>query len=189
MPISSYAFCYRDVMRAPVDPAKMRRVLEAIGRRCRGPGRIYLTGGGSAVLVGWRQSTVDVDLKLDPEPAGAFEAIAEIKHDLDVNLELASPDAFVPVPADWRARSPFIVRHGQVDFYHFDFRAQALAKLARGYERDVADVRAMEDEGLVAKDELRAAFEEVKSDLLRYPGLNAEAFERRVDEYLGPKPG
>jgi hypothetical protein len=27
-------------------------------------------------MKGWRDATVDIDLKLDPEPAGAFEAIA-----------------------------------------------------------------------------------------------------------------
>lgn len=50
-----------------------------LGSAVRSPGRIYLVGGSSAVLVGWRETTVDVDLKLDPEPAGAFEALAKIE--------------------------------------------------------------------------------------------------------------
>lgn len=171
-------------MRPPVDPSKLRRLLETLGRRCQGPGKIYLTGGASALLIGWRQSTVDVDLKLDPEPAGAFEAIAHLKNELDVNVELASPDHFIPVPSDWRSHSPFIARHGKVGFHHFDFRAQALGKLARGHDRDVADVRAMQAEGLVTTESLCHAFAEVKPGLVRYPGLDAEAFERRVDDYL-----
>jgi len=171
-------------MRPAIDPSKLRRVLETLGRRCRGPGRIYLTGGASALLVGWRSSTLDVDLKLDPEPAGAFEAIAKLKDELDVNVELASPDQFIPVPGDWRQRSVFIVRHGEVAFYHFDFRAQALAKLARGHDRDLADVRAMLAEALVSKEDLRAALREVEPQLLRYPGLDAEVFQRRVTDFL-----
>lgn len=171
-------------MRSPADPTKIERLLDNLGRRCRGPGRIYLTGGASALLVGWRQSTVDVDLKLDPEPKGAFEAIAELKNTLDINVELASPDHFIPVPSDWRTHSHFIVRYGQVDFYHFDFRAQALAKLARGHDRDVKDVNAMRNEQLVSKESLRTAFDEIKPQLLRYPGLDADAFERRVEAYL-----
>jgi hypothetical protein len=31
-------------------------------------GRIYLTGGATALLYGWRSTTIDVDLKANPEP-------------------------------------------------------------------------------------------------------------------------
>jgi hypothetical protein len=44
------------------------------------------------VLVGWRGTTIDVDLKMSPEPEGAFEAIAALKDELDINVELAAPD-------------------------------------------------------------------------------------------------
>src|SRR5690606_23320342 len=107
---------------------RVRRLLEALGRQCRGPGRIYLTGGGTAVLYGWRESTADVDLKLDPEPEGAFSAIRELKDRLDVNVELASPDDFIPPLPGWQGRSLFIARHGRVDFFHYDPYAQVLAK-------------------------------------------------------------
>ncbi|MEZ4282034.1 MAG: hypothetical protein R3F21_20720 [Myxococcota bacterium] len=53
-------------MRRPLDPERLQQVLEALGRACRGPGVLYLTGGATALLEGWRDSTVDVDLKLDP---------------------------------------------------------------------------------------------------------------------------
>jgi hypothetical protein len=81
---------YNALMRALVDPSKIRHLMREIGRRVRGPGRVYLVGGASALLEGWRSTTVDVDLKLDPEPAGIFEAIGEIKADLDVNVELST---------------------------------------------------------------------------------------------------
>lgn len=55
-----------------------------------------MTGGASAVIYGWRESTVDVDLKFDPEPKGAFAMIPIIKDKLDINVELASPDLFIP---------------------------------------------------------------------------------------------
>ena len=76
--------------------------MEAFGREATGPGRVYLTGGSTAVLEGWREATVDVDLKLDPEPAGAFEAIAHLKDTLDINVELAAPDQFVPPLPGWQ---------------------------------------------------------------------------------------
>ena len=171
-------------MRAPVDPAKVRRLLRELGRRARGPGRVYLIGGASALLEGWRSTTVDIDLKLDPEPAGIFEAIAQLKNELDVNVELVSLDQFLPLLPDWKARSIFVEKHGKVEFFHYDFRAQALTKLARGYERDLGDVRAMLARNLVSKDGLTAALDAIRPALIRYPALDGEAFERRVREFL-----
>lgn len=55
--------------RSLVDAERIVRLMEGIGRRATGPGRVYLVGGSSAVLVGWRDATVDADIKLDPEPA------------------------------------------------------------------------------------------------------------------------
>src|SRR5690606_8007437 len=63
------------IMRQPLDPDRLRRVLEALGRACRGPGTLYLTGGVTALLEGWRAATIDVEVKLDPEPEGMFAAI------------------------------------------------------------------------------------------------------------------
>ena len=158
--------------------------MDEIGRRAQGPGRIYVTGGATALLYGWRSSTVDVDIKLDPEPAGIFEAIARLKDELDVNIELASPELFVPPVPGWRERSRPIARRGPVEFLHFDLLSQALAKLARGYERDLDDVRAMQRGGLVSPDELRDGLERIEPELLRYPGLDAEAFRCRVERFL-----
>ena len=79
--------------------------MERLGELARGPGQIFLTGGASAVLFGWREMTVDVDLKMLPEPAGVFEAIATLKDELNINVELASPDLFIPELPEWRERS------------------------------------------------------------------------------------
>ncbi len=174
-------------MRGQVDPSRLRRLLRELGHSARGPGRVYLTGGATALLVGWRDSTVDVDLKLEPEPPGVFEAIGRLKRELGVNVELAAPDHFLPPLPDWQGRSAYITRHGQVEFFHYDFRAQALSKIARGFDRDLADAHAMLERGLVTKDDLVEALEQMLPDLLRYPALDAEAFERRVRSFLGEK--
>ena len=55
-------------MRQPVTAERVHQLLEALGREAQGPGDVFITGGGTAVLHGWRDSTVDVDLKLDPSP-------------------------------------------------------------------------------------------------------------------------
>lgn len=168
-------------MRRPLDPERLRRVLEALGRACRGPGVLYLTGGATALLEGWRDSTVDVDLKLDPEPEGVFSAIARIKEELDVNVELASPSDFLPELRDWRSRSRLVGRFGPIEVRHYDFRAQALSKLARGFERDVDDVRAMLGRGLVTLEGLRAAFDEMRSRLERFPRVDPALIEASLD--------
>jgi hypothetical protein len=171
-------------MRRPVDQVRLDRLMEELGHRARGPGRIYLTGGATALLIGWRGSTVDVDIKLDPEPEGIFEAIAELKDELEINVELASPDQFVPPVPGWRERSRHVARHGEIDFYHFDFASQCLAKLARGQDRDLSDVRAMLERKLVTADELLRGFEQIEGGLLRYPGIDATAFAQRVRNFL-----
>lgn len=154
-----------------------------LGRAARGAGRIYLVGGATAVLVGWREATIDVDLKADPEPPGMFEAIAAIKEELDVNVELASPDQFIPELPGWRQRSPFIGRCGEVEFFHYDPYAQALAKLQRGHGRDHLDLAALLQRGWIDKTRLRALFAAIEPHLIRYPALDAPSFRRAVDEF------
>jgi hypothetical protein len=103
-------------MRGEADAEKVRALLRELSRRARGPGSVYLTGGASAALIGWRERTIDVDLKLDPEPAGVFEALARLKDELDLNVELAAPDQFIPALPDWRERSRPIDLPGPIRF-------------------------------------------------------------------------
>ncbi|MBI4819017.1 MAG: hypothetical protein HY791_22285 [Deltaproteobacteria bacterium] len=154
--------------------------MSELGRKAKGPGTVYLVGGASALLVGWRATTVDVDIKLDPEPAGVFEALAEIKRELDLNIELAAPDQFLPPVPGWRERSPAIGRHGPVEFRHYDFDSQALAKLSRGFERDLLDVEAMLGLGLVSKESVLNAFQAIEAAMLRYPHLDAATVRTRI---------
>ena len=162
------------------DAGKVRTFMRFFARETLGGGRVYLVGGASAVLIGWRATTVDVDLKLAPAPPGAFEAIALAKNRLNMNVELAAPDDFVPALPDWPTRSPPIVRHGQVDFFHYDFHGQALAKIERGHAQDRLDVAAMAERGLVAPNTLLALFDQVHAELLRYPAIDAACFRRKV---------
>ena len=171
-------------MRRPADSARIRRLLEELGRGARGPGCVYLVGGATALLEGWRSSTVDVDLKLDPEPEGIFEVIARLKDELQINIELASPDQFLPPLPDWKANSRFIARHGEVEFFHYDLCSQALAKLARAHDRDLFDVRAMLDLALVTRDEILEGLDQIRDQLIRYPALDADSFEHRVRRFL-----
>ncbi len=110
--------------------------MRAIGRAARGATRVYLTGGASAVLLGWRPATIDVDLKFAPERDELFRAIPELKLELGINVELASSGDFIPLPPGWEDRSPFIEQVGTTFFHPFDFYSQALAKVERGHAPD-----------------------------------------------------
>ena len=161
---------------------QVRALMERLGRAAQGPGRVYLVGGASAVLIGWRDTTVDVDLKLHPEPAGVFGAIAQAKDALDINIELSAPDDFIPPLPDWETRSPFVARHGEVDFLHYDFYGQALAKIERGHMQDLADVSAMCRLDLIEPALLLRMFDAIVPGLERYPALDADLFAMRVRE-------
>lgn len=173
-------------MRGETDRQKLHVFMTRLGDRVGGPGRVYLTGGGTAVLHGWRERTIDLDLKAAPEPPGFFEAIADLKNSADINVELASPDDFIPELPGWRERSEFIARHGQVDFFHYDFFSQALSKIERGHERDLGDVEAMLERGLIDRRRLWELFLQIESDLIRYPAIDADAFRAAVLDVCRP---
>lgn len=170
-------------MRTETDKDKLERFMIELGKRVLGPGSIYLTGGATAVLYGWRSMTIDVDLKPDPEPPGLFEALAVLKDELDINVELASPDQFIPPPSGWRERSLFIARHGMIEFFHYDPYGQALSKLQRRHERDLQDVHSLWRAGLIQKDRLRELFTLIKPQLIRYPAIDPVVFETVVMEF------
>ena len=170
-------------MRPPVDIPRLKEFMAAMGRKTKGPGTIYLTGGATALLHGWRPMTVDVDIRADPEPVGYFESIASIKDELSLNVELASPPDFIPELPGWRQRSLFIARHGQIDFYHYDPYSQALSKLERAHSRDLADVEAMLDHRLIQKSLLLDLFRQIEPDLIRYPALDPQSFRIAVETF------
>lgn len=171
-------------MRPPLDREKLERFFSSLGRKVRGEGRIYLTGGATALLHGWRPMTINIDLKADPEPAGFFEALAVLKEELSVNVELAAPDQSIPPLPGWRDRSLFIGRYGRLDFFHYDPYSQALAKLERGHARDLIDVSAMLRGDLVQPDKLLELFGKIEADLIRYPAIDPASFRLSVDSFL-----
>ena len=138
----------------------------------------------SAVLHGWREATVDVDIKLVPESDDVLRAIPAIKESLNLNVELAAPDDFIPVRAGWADRSPFIGREGLLSFHHFDLYAQALAKIERGHATDCSDVAALIGRGLVDPDRLAEYVEAIATELYRYPALDPGSFRRAVGEVI-----
>jgi hypothetical protein len=175
-------------VRALIDAERLRDFLRALGRAADAEARVYLTGGATAVLEGWRSSTIDVDVKLVPELDSLFRAIPKLKESLHVNVELASPSDFIPELPGWQDRSPFVCREGRVSFHHYDFYSQALAKIERGHELDILDVQEMLRRGMVEAARTWELFAAIEGRLYRYPALDPPAFRAAVTRLLGPGP-
>ncbi len=167
-------------MRALVDAPRLREFMRALGRGVTHPARVYFTGGATAVLHGWRASTIDVDLKLVPDDE-ILRAIPELKERLSMNIELAAPDDFIPVRSGWEERSAFVAQEGPLTFFHFDLVAQALAKIERAHRQDTDDVQQMLARGLVTTADLESTFNAIEGSLYRYPALDPPAFRRAVE--------
>ena len=172
-------------MREVADADRIRRFMQIFGAAAEIPTRVYFTGGATAVLLGWRNSTIDVDIKVEPDTDAMFRAIPRIKESLHLNVELASPVDFIPVRAGWQDRSPFVAQEGRASFHHFDPYAQALAKVERGHHQDVLDVREMLSLGLVEPERVWRYFADIEPQLYRYPAIDPESFRRSVQQMFG----
>ena len=155
-----------------------------LGRNVRQSASVYFTGGSTAVLRGWRESTVDIDVLFVPEIDAIFRSLPKLKEDLSVNIELASPPDFIPALPGWEDRSIFIIREGKIDFYHFDPYSQALAKIERGHSQDISDVAMMFKDDLIQADVLLDLFVKIKPELYRYPAIDPKTFSAAVERAI-----
>ena len=172
-------------MRERADAERIRAFLREFGRLARVEGRVYLTGGATAVLEGWRSSTIDVYLRFDPDDDALLRALPELKERLDLNVELASPPDFIPELPGWRDRSLFVLREGRLDVYHFDPYSQALSKVERGFEHDLEDVRAMLESGIVVASLALELSSRAEAELYRYPSIDEASFKVKVRRAFG----
>src|SRR6266576_4567830 len=168
-------------MRQPVTADNLQVFMKALAAVVSTPRRIYLVGGATAVLLGWRTSTIDIDLKIIPESDELLSRLPELKERLQVNVELASPGDFIPELPGWQERSRFIQQEGRLAFYHYDFYAQALAKIERGHQIDSHDVHQLISSGLVDPKRLRELFFTIEDQLYLYPALDRSIFRQAVE--------
>ncbi len=144
---------------------------------------VYLVGGGTAVYLGWRRSSIDVDLFSDQEVV--FRGIQEIKERLNINVEFARPEDFVPPLKGSADRHAFIDTVGSITFYHYDPYAQLLSKVVRGFQRDLEDAREFIRSGMVDPARFRALVAAIPdSAYAKYPSLSRSAVETAVDAFL-----
>lgn len=173
-------------MRNEADAERIERLARELGRSVPPGTRMYLTGGATAVLEGWRESTVDIDVRFEPDTDATLERIRDLKEELAINIELASPLDFLPPLPGWQERSRFRLREGNLEVFDFDPYSQALSKLQRGFDLDLADVRNMVDSGQVDPPKLREFFKAIAPELFRFPAVDPASLRAAV-ESLKPR--
>jgi len=176
-------------MRRLADAERIRQFMRALGHRAEEDTRLYFTGGATAVLFGWRPTTIDVDIRFVPEQDRLLRTLPSLKEQLELNIELVSPADFIPELHGWEDRSLYISREGRVSCYHYDLCAQALAKIERGHVQDLDDVREMLRRGLIEPRTIRRVFDEIEPLLYRYPAIDPPSYRRAVDDLLGEEQG
>jgi hypothetical protein len=168
-------------VREAADAERIERLARELGRVVPPGTRMYLTGGATAVLEGWRESTVDIDVRFEPDSDAALERIRDLKEELGVNVELASPLDFLPPLPGWQDRSRFRLRDGNLEVFDFDPYSQALSKLERGFDLDLQDMRSMVDGGQVDPAKLLELFSAIEGDLYKFPAVEPRSLRAAVE--------
>ena len=180
--------------RPDVSREDIEQFLQRFGQLSQQPGRLYLAGGAELVHSGLRgegATTVDIDLRMDVGDESAAETvIRQLTRQLGVNVEFASPADFIPLPADWAMRSPFVGRYGNTDVFYFDYYALALSKISRGTSRDLNDVALLAQQGLIHSDELEVAYQQILPQLGhgQFFNIDPEKFTERYEAALAALP-
>lgn len=153
-------------MRQPVERSTIEAFLQELGRRVRRPGKLYLTGGAALVHAGLRgegAATAAIDLKLDTaNEEEVQDALRQLQDQLHIDLKLVWPGDFLPEPPAWEAGSQYVGRYGALEVFSVDFVFLALAKVARGSERDLGDLEALAQSSVVTQQALQAAAETIR---------------------------
>ncbi len=171
-------------MRHVADAQKIREFMRVLSLETSIDARVYFTGGATAVLLGWRSNTIDIDVKIVPDDDRIFRAIPLIKDVLQINLDgrLSSPIDFIPVRPDWEERSLFIAQEGKLTFRHFDLDAQALAKVERSHTQDLEDIDEMIRRQLIDPQVAVEYFNAIEPELYRYPAVDPRSFRLAVEK-------
>jgi hypothetical protein len=171
-------------VRADLTAKRLDEFLRELSRTAprEGTFRVFLVGGATAVMEGWRESTIDVDIHADDE--AVLRDVQRIKERLNVNVELARPEHFVPPLRGSDSRHVFVTTIGRVSYFHYDPYAQVFAKLVRGYERDLDDARSFVRAGLVDLAELQSLVRGIpNAAFAKYPSLSRTAVIAAVDAF------
>lgn len=156
--------------------------MRAIGQVVKKNATFYLTGGSTAILYGFRDGTIDIDIAGDMDEI--FSHLPKLKERLHINIELAKPTDFVPSLPGESKRHVMIGMFGKVTFMHFDPYGQVFSKIVRAHETDIADAKALVTTGLVDAKVLCDLVKRLPDrEFARYPRLTRGAVEAAVESF------
>ncbi len=151
-------------MPAPVDQDRIEKFLSALGREVRVKVKVYLSGGAALVWLALKPETQDIDIACDakPDELPVFtEAVRAVRERLQADVEERSPADFLPLPSGHKERATWVAKFGTIDVFLYDAVSTVLAKVHRGTDGDFADALAMMKRGLVSRDVLQKAYDEI----------------------------
>ncbi len=145
--------------------------------------RVFIVGGGTAVHSGWRTSNIDAHLFSHDEDV--FADVQGMKERLELNIEFARPENFVPALEGTENRHLFIRTIGKISFLHYDPYAQLLSKVVRGFRQDLLDAENFLSSGMVDPVRFRSLVHTISETQFRkYPALSRDAVLAVVDDFL-----
>ena len=171
-------------MRPPLNKERLDEFMETLGREFRGKyARIYFVGGASLVYEGLKEITIDIDINLKqtpPEEQGALvRTLRELKYKLELNIEEASPEEFIPLPSGALDRGVYLQRIGNVEFFHFDLYSTSLSKIGRGSEKDYEDVLKLLEHAKISWEKLEIFYDEI------FPKLAEHSLKADPERFKG----
>jgi hypothetical protein len=172
-------------MREEITKQRLNVLMKELARHAprRGAYQVFFVGGGTAVYLGWRRSSIDVGLYSDQEIL--FRNIQEIKERLNINIEFARPEDFVPPLEGTADRHVFIETVGTITFYHYDPYAQLFSKIVRGFQRDLDDARKFVDSRMVNPEKFRALVAAIPdAAFAKYPNLSRIGINNALETFL-----
>jgi hypothetical protein len=144
---------------------------------------LYLVGGAALVHAGIRPgiSATTQDIDIEVASGDMYQIINQLKQQLQINVEFASPGDFIPLPRDWQSLSRYAGRYGSIDVFYFDFYSIALSKIDRGNSRDLQDVALLLQKQAITLQELDRTAQEVAAQMGKgnYKRLDPNAFLAR----------
>lgn len=163
-------------MRPDVDKGRIEHFLKQLGRSFHKSGRLYLVGGAAMVHAGVRTgATEDIDIEVHADDEDSLlEAIRTLKNTLNLNVELASPADFIPLPDQWEMNARYTGRYGSLDVFYFDFYSIALSKIHHGTSRDIHDVKLLLQHQFITLQELDQAYHNILPRVGKRPYLKLD---------------
>lgn len=172
-------------MRRELTRQRLHALMQELARSCpaRHLFRVYFVGGATALACGWRTSTIDADLYSEQEEV--FRDIQGIKERLQMNIEFARPEDFVPPLEGSEKRHILVETIGNVSFFHYDPCAQLLSKIVRGFRQDLEDAKKFLSSGMVDPGQFRTLIAGIpESAYAKYPTLSRRAVTGAVEDFL-----